>query len=125
MPNQNVRSRLNSQQLTVTPYEASPQQGDPRLSGPPSVQATGDTARTRDRKVPADHRADSLSTMPPPPPIGLVGQINPSDAYLFYSTNVDRIHLVWFLISNLELAAKADELPLLAKLRFGRSIQYQ
>ncbi|GFO21368.1 hypothetical protein PoB_004787300 [Plakobranchus ocellatus] len=38
---------------------------DPRLSGPPSGQGAGGGARTRDRKVPADLRADSLATVPP------------------------------------------------------------
>ncbi|GFO29141.1 hypothetical protein PoB_005564600 [Plakobranchus ocellatus] len=43
-------------------YIASPQQGDLRLSGPPSGQGAGGGARTRDRRVPADLRADSLAT---------------------------------------------------------------
>ncbi|GFO08923.1 hypothetical protein PoB_003542800 [Plakobranchus ocellatus] len=47
---------------------ASPQQGDLRLSGPPPRQDAGGGARTRDRRVPADLRADSLSTVPPTPP---------------------------------------------------------
>ncbi|GFN77371.1 hypothetical protein PoB_000387700 [Plakobranchus ocellatus] len=47
---------------------ASPQQGDLRLSGPPSGQDAGGGARTRDRRVPADLRADSLATVPPTPP---------------------------------------------------------
>ncbi|GFN78949.1 hypothetical protein PoB_000545500 [Plakobranchus ocellatus] len=46
----------------------SPQQGDLRLSGPPSGQGAGGGARTRDRKVPADLRADSLATVPPTHP---------------------------------------------------------
>ncbi|GFN76900.1 hypothetical protein PoB_000340600 [Plakobranchus ocellatus] len=52
-------------------YIASPQQGDLRLSGPPSGQDAGGGARTRDRRVPADLRADSLATVPPtrPPPL--------------------------------------------------------
>ncbi|GFO09357.1 hypothetical protein PoB_003586200 [Plakobranchus ocellatus] len=49
-------------------YIASPQQGDLRLSGPPSGQGAGGGARTRDRRVPADLRADSLATVPPTPP---------------------------------------------------------
>ncbi|GFO01885.1 hypothetical protein PoB_002839000, partial [Plakobranchus ocellatus] len=48
-------------------YIASPQQGDLRLLGPPSGQGTGSRARTRDRRVPADLRADSLTTGPPTP----------------------------------------------------------
>ncbi|GFO01870.1 dyslexia-associated protein kiaa0319-like protein [Plakobranchus ocellatus] len=39
-----------------------PQQGDLRLSGPPSGQGAGGGARTRDRGVPADLRAGSLSS---------------------------------------------------------------
>ncbi|GFN98619.1 hypothetical protein PoB_002512500 [Plakobranchus ocellatus] len=46
-------------------YIANPQQGDLRLLGPPSDQGTGGGARTRDRRVPADLRADSLATEPP------------------------------------------------------------
>ncbi|GFO13388.1 serine/threonine-protein kinase 32c [Plakobranchus ocellatus] len=40
-----------------------------RLSGPPSGQGAGGGARTRDRMVPADLRADSLATVPPKPPL--------------------------------------------------------
>ncbi|GFO18578.1 hypothetical protein PoB_004508300 [Plakobranchus ocellatus] len=47
---------------------ASPQQGDLRHSGPPSGQGDGGGARTRDRRVPAHLRADSLATGPPTPP---------------------------------------------------------
>ncbi|GFN78078.1 hypothetical protein PoB_000458400 [Plakobranchus ocellatus] len=50
---------------------ASPQQGDFRLSGPPSGQGAGGGARTRDRRVPADLRADSLATVPPTPPMDM------------------------------------------------------
>ncbi|GFO09187.1 hypothetical protein PoB_003569200 [Plakobranchus ocellatus] len=46
---------------------ASPQQGDLRLSGPPSGQGAGSGARTRDRMVPADLRADSQATVLPTP----------------------------------------------------------
>ncbi|GFO39524.1 hypothetical protein PoB_006602900 [Plakobranchus ocellatus] len=49
-------------------YIANPQQGDLRLSGPLSRQSAGGGARTRDRRVPADLRADSLVTAPPTPP---------------------------------------------------------
>ncbi|GFO26686.1 hypothetical protein PoB_005319100 [Plakobranchus ocellatus] len=48
-------------------YLANPQQGDLRLSGPPSGYGTGGGARTRDRGVPADLRADSLATVLPAP----------------------------------------------------------
>ncbi|GFO04891.1 hypothetical protein PoB_003139600 [Plakobranchus ocellatus] len=46
-----------------------PQQGDLRLSGPPSGQGAGSGARTRDRRVPADLRADSQATVLPKPPV--------------------------------------------------------
>ncbi|GFO32591.1 hypothetical protein PoB_005909600 [Plakobranchus ocellatus] len=46
---------------------ANPQQGDLRLLGPPSGQGVDGRARTRDRRVPADLRADSLTTEPPTP----------------------------------------------------------
>ncbi|GFN95502.1 hypothetical protein PoB_002200800 [Plakobranchus ocellatus] len=42
--------------------------GDLRLSGPPSGQGAGSGARTRDRGVPADLRADSQATVLPTPP---------------------------------------------------------
>ncbi|GFO39043.1 hypothetical protein PoB_006554800 [Plakobranchus ocellatus] len=48
-------------------YIASPQRGDLRLSGPPSGQGAGSGARTRDRMVPADLRADSQATVLPTP----------------------------------------------------------
>ncbi|GFN95820.1 hypothetical protein PoB_002232600 [Plakobranchus ocellatus] len=38
------------------------------LSGPPSGQGAGGGARSSDRMVPADLRADSLATVPPAPP---------------------------------------------------------
>ncbi|GFO10808.1 beta-1,3-galactosyltransferase 1-like [Plakobranchus ocellatus] len=44
---------------------ACPQQGDLRLSRPPSSQGTSGRARARDRRVPADLRTESLSTGPP------------------------------------------------------------
>ncbi|GFN86611.1 hypothetical protein PoB_001311700 [Plakobranchus ocellatus] len=46
---------------------ASRQQGDLRLSGPLTGQGAGGGARTRDRRIPADLRADSLATVPPTP----------------------------------------------------------
>ncbi|GFN95899.1 hypothetical protein PoB_002240500 [Plakobranchus ocellatus] len=46
-------------------YIASPQQGGLRLSGPPPGQGASGRARTRDRRIPAGLRADSLSTVPP------------------------------------------------------------
>ncbi|GFN80330.1 hypothetical protein PoB_000683600 [Plakobranchus ocellatus] len=36
-------------------------QGDPRLPGPTSVQGISGGTRTRDRRIPADFRAGSLS----------------------------------------------------------------
>ncbi|GFN89897.1 hypothetical protein PoB_001640300 [Plakobranchus ocellatus] len=47
---------------------SSPHQGDLRLPGPPSGQGTGGVARTRDRRIPVDIRADSLATVPSNPP---------------------------------------------------------
>ncbi|GFO31896.1 hypothetical protein PoB_005840100, partial [Plakobranchus ocellatus] len=44
---------------------ANPQQWDLRLSGLQSGQGADDEARTRDRSFAADHRADSLSNVPP------------------------------------------------------------
>ncbi|GFO06260.1 hypothetical protein PoB_003276500 [Plakobranchus ocellatus] len=52
---------------TKTEEVDSPQLGDLRLSGPPSGQGAGGGARTRDRRVPADLRADSPATVPPTP----------------------------------------------------------
>ncbi|GFO30914.1 hypothetical protein PoB_005741900 [Plakobranchus ocellatus] len=49
-------------------YIASPQQGDLRLSGPPSDQGAGDRTRTRDSMVPAYLRAYSVATVPPKQP---------------------------------------------------------
>ncbi|GFO21184.1 hypothetical protein PoB_004768900 [Plakobranchus ocellatus] len=49
-------------------YKASPQQGDPRLSGPLSGQNAGGGTRTCDRKFHADLRADSQATVLRTPP---------------------------------------------------------
>ncbi|GFN90382.1 hypothetical protein PoB_001688800 [Plakobranchus ocellatus] len=46
---------------------ASPQQGDLRLLGPPSGRGADGRARTRDRRVPTDLRADSQATVPRTP----------------------------------------------------------
>ncbi|GFO37765.1 hypothetical protein PoB_006427000 [Plakobranchus ocellatus] len=43
------------------------QQGGLRLSGSPLGQCASGGARTSDRKVPVDLRADSLATVPPTP----------------------------------------------------------
>ncbi|GFO49732.1 hypothetical protein PoB_007623700 [Plakobranchus ocellatus] len=48
-------------------YIASPHQGDLRLSGRPSGQGASGGARTRDRRIPADLRVDSLPTVRPSP----------------------------------------------------------
>ncbi|GFN76399.1 hypothetical protein PoB_000290500 [Plakobranchus ocellatus] len=61
-----LQPRSKNWQLSFL-YIASPQQGDLRLSGPPSGQGAGSGARTRDRKVPADLRADSQATVLPTP----------------------------------------------------------
>ncbi|GFN82943.1 retrovirus-related pol polyprotein from transposon opus [Plakobranchus ocellatus] len=63
----------NTQDQEEGSHIFSPQQGDLRLSGPPSGQGTGSGARTRDRRVPADLRADSQATVLPTPP-GIVHQ---------------------------------------------------
>ncbi|GFO01742.1 hypothetical protein PoB_002824700 [Plakobranchus ocellatus] len=43
------------------------QQGDLGLSGPPSGLGADGGARNLDRRIPADLRADSLTTVPPTP----------------------------------------------------------
>ncbi|GFN83014.1 hypothetical protein PoB_000952000 [Plakobranchus ocellatus] len=48
-------------------FLARPQHGDIRLLHPPSGQHAGAGARTRNRRVPADLRADSLATVLPTP----------------------------------------------------------
>ncbi|GFO04009.1 hypothetical protein PoB_003051400 [Plakobranchus ocellatus] len=53
-------------------YIASPQQGDLRLSGSMSGQGASGRTRTRDRRVPADLRADSLANEPPTAPLSQV-----------------------------------------------------
>ncbi|GFO49251.1 hypothetical protein PoB_007575600, partial [Plakobranchus ocellatus] len=52
---------------------ASPQQGDLRLLGPPTGRGADGGARTHDRRVHADLRADSQATVPPTPPIYQLG----------------------------------------------------
>ncbi|GFO16987.1 Williams-Beuren syndrome chromosomal region 27 protein [Plakobranchus ocellatus] len=58
--------KLSQGQMDV--YQKFPQQGDLRLSGPPSGQSASAGVRTRDRRVPSDLRADSLAAEPPTPP---------------------------------------------------------
>ncbi|GFO35453.1 hypothetical protein PoB_006195800 [Plakobranchus ocellatus] len=55
--------------VVLSTVQTSPQQGDLRLSGPPSGQGAASGARTRDRRVPADLRADSQATVLPTPPL--------------------------------------------------------
>ncbi|GFO01306.1 hypothetical protein PoB_002781100 [Plakobranchus ocellatus] len=57
-------------------YIASPQKGDLRLLGPPSGRGADGGARTRDRRVPADLRADSQATVPPTPPHPVISQLD-------------------------------------------------
>ncbi|GFO49993.1 hypothetical protein PoB_007649800 [Plakobranchus ocellatus] len=54
--------------FSVNILGASAQQGDLRLSSPPSGQGAGGGARTCNRKVPSDLRADSLPTVQWTPP---------------------------------------------------------
>ncbi|GFO37777.1 hypothetical protein PoB_006428200 [Plakobranchus ocellatus] len=49
-------------------YIACLQQGDLKLSGPPSGHGAGCRARIRNRRAHADLRAGSLPTVPPMPP---------------------------------------------------------
>ncbi|GFO03311.1 hypothetical protein PoB_002981600 [Plakobranchus ocellatus] len=65
--NQRLKGLKFADCLVYRKVTFSPQQGDFRLSGPPSGQGAGDGARTRDRRIPADLRADSLATEPPMP----------------------------------------------------------
>ncbi|GFO08697.1 hypothetical protein PoB_003520200 [Plakobranchus ocellatus] len=62
------KAQRASRSLSV-PTCARPQQGDLGLSGPPSGEGAGGGARTCDRSVPADFRADSLPTVPPMSPV--------------------------------------------------------
>ncbi|GFO03620.1 hypothetical protein PoB_003012500 [Plakobranchus ocellatus] len=57
-----IYNKHNMRETDCFLYKASPQQGDLRLSGLPPGQGAGGGARTRDRRVPADLRADSLAT---------------------------------------------------------------
>ncbi|GFN73567.1 hypothetical protein PoB_000007300 [Plakobranchus ocellatus] len=67
--NFNLERRLDFAWQDGFLYIASTQQGDLRLLAPPSGRGTNGEARTRDRTVPADLRADSQATVPPTPPI--------------------------------------------------------
>ncbi|GFO47769.1 protein prune homolog-like protein [Plakobranchus ocellatus] len=62
------RSRVDPRDgLRVFLYKASPQQGDLRFLGLPSGRGADGGARTRNRRVPTDLRADSQATVPPTP----------------------------------------------------------
>ncbi|GFN75185.1 ATP-dependent DNA helicase q4 [Plakobranchus ocellatus] len=63
----------------LDPEVVSPQQGDLRLSGPPSGHGAGGGARTRDRRIAADIRADSLASVPPTPPVGDAAAATPKN----------------------------------------------
>ncbi|GFN89851.1 hypothetical protein PoB_001635700 [Plakobranchus ocellatus] len=72
-----------------------------RLSGPPSGQGAGGGARTRDRRVHADLRADSLTTvlptpqfMGPPTTSELFSPFSPLHAPLTLVTEYDKSHSV-------------------------------
>ncbi|GFO01933.1 hypothetical protein PoB_002843800 [Plakobranchus ocellatus] len=58
--------RLEGESIVLV-FMASPQQGDLKLLGHLSGQSAGGGARTRDRSIPEDLRADSLATVPPTP----------------------------------------------------------
>ncbi|GFO50557.1 hypothetical protein PoB_007706200 [Plakobranchus ocellatus] len=59
---------LYIQNLNQTKQKQFTQKDDLRLSGPPSGRGAGGGTRTRDRRVNADLKADSLTTVPPTPP---------------------------------------------------------
>ncbi|GFO38040.1 hypothetical protein PoB_006454500 [Plakobranchus ocellatus] len=59
--------RRNGCVYSIQSINTSPQQGDLRLLGPQSGQGAGSEARTRDRRIPADLREHSLTTVPPTP----------------------------------------------------------
>ncbi|GFN83475.1 hypothetical protein PoB_000998100 [Plakobranchus ocellatus] len=62
-----ARRRKSCSPIKVFTKDVSPQQGDLRLSGPPSGQGAGGLAQVRNRRVLADLREDSLATVPPTP----------------------------------------------------------
>ncbi|GFO47522.1 hypothetical protein PoB_007402700 [Plakobranchus ocellatus] len=57
-------------------YIACPHQGDLRLSGPLSGQSASGGAQTRNRRVPANLRADSLSIVPRHSPASVEREVN-------------------------------------------------
>ncbi|GFO18551.1 hypothetical protein PoB_004505600 [Plakobranchus ocellatus] len=56
-----IEEKKSSQSFIFTFWTSSSKQGDLQLSGAPSGQTAGGGARTRNRRVPADLRADSLA----------------------------------------------------------------
>ncbi|GFO47715.1 hypothetical protein PoB_007422000 [Plakobranchus ocellatus] len=64
----------------VTQDNVNPQQDDPTLLGPPSGQSANGGARNSDRRIPADLRADSLTTEPLTPRSKYIK--NPQHAWL-------------------------------------------
>ncbi|GFO29919.1 hypothetical protein PoB_005642400 [Plakobranchus ocellatus] len=63
---QNVTGVINTDRWRLLPDQ---EQRDLRLSGPPSGQGVGGGARTHDRRVLANLRADSLSNVPSNAPV--------------------------------------------------------
>ncbi|GFN84734.1 hypothetical protein PoB_001124000 [Plakobranchus ocellatus] len=61
-------SQQTSYARIMANLQVRPQQGDLRLSGPPSSQGAYGETRIRGRRIPEDLREDSLSTVPPTPP---------------------------------------------------------
>ncbi|GFO34558.1 hypothetical protein PoB_006106300 [Plakobranchus ocellatus] len=59
------KGKSNTVYELLSLYIANPQQGDLRLLGSPSDRSADGRARTRDRRVPADLRADLQGTVPP------------------------------------------------------------
>ncbi|GFN74373.1 hypothetical protein PoB_000087900 [Plakobranchus ocellatus] len=67
-PSRNISITVACLEIMDGSILPSPQKGDLRLSGPPSGQGAAGRTKTRDRRVPADLRADSLATVLPTPP---------------------------------------------------------
>ncbi|GFN86321.1 hypothetical protein PoB_001282700 [Plakobranchus ocellatus] len=73
---QQTSKKKDNKKRKTRERRARPQQGDIRLLGLPSGQGAGGRARTRDRRVPADLRADSLATVPPSPLMEVEAELN-------------------------------------------------
>ncbi|GFO15672.1 hypothetical protein PoB_004217700 [Plakobranchus ocellatus] len=63
-----LRQRKGDKEENRSEQSCCPQQSDLRLLAPASGQGAGSGVRTLDRRVAADLRADSLTTVPPTPP---------------------------------------------------------